>query len=204
MGMTAGLYRASEAEIRNLLANPGTVGDFIERSTWAPPVRTVRPPGLLGWLLKLTLITIEENDPTAVPPADFADRPHCDLETTWAGLHFLFTGTAWDGTEPACYLLRGGEDIGDADELGYSVLHALNPARTRAFATFLESLTHQELEQRFDAGKMMALGIYQGTRARTPLQGRSELGRLLDSFDDLQTFVGDTVRAGDGLVGYVG
>ena len=35
------------------------------------------------------------------------------------------------------------------------------------------------------------------------LPGSLELGRLLDSFDALQIFVGDTARAGDGLVGYV-
>ena len=97
MGMTGGLYRASEAEIEALLAEPETAGEFIERSIWAPPVKTVRPKGLFGWLLRLTPITIQENDPTAVRPPDFQDRPHCDLEKTWHGLHFLFTGTAWEG-----------------------------------------------------------------------------------------------------------
>jgi hypothetical protein len=203
MGMTAGLYRASEAEIQTLLAKPETVGDFIDRSIWAPPVTTVRPKGLLGWLLKLTPITIQENDPTAVRPTNFHDRPHCDLEKTWHGLHFLFTGTAWEGSEPACYLIRGGEALGDADELGYSVLQAVRPAETRAFSAFLASLTRQDLERRFDAGRMMTLEIYPETWARKSSDRHSELGCLLDSFDDLQTFVGDTARAGDGLVGYV-
>jgi hypothetical protein len=203
MGMTAGLYRASEAEIQTLLAKPETVGDFIDRSTWAPPVKTVRPKGLLGWLLKLTPITIQENDPTAVRPANFHDRPHCDLEKTWHGLHFLFTGTAREGSEPACYLIRGGEALGDADELGYSVLQAVRPAETRAFSAFLASLTRQDLERRFDAGRMMTLEIYPETWARKSSDRHSEFSCLLDSFDDLQTFVGDTARAGDGLVGYV-
>jgi len=204
MGMTGGLHRASEAEIQTLLAEPETAGEFIDRSTWAPPVKTVRPKGLLGWLLKLTPITIQENEPTAVRPRDFQDRPHCDLEKTWHGLHFLFTGTAWEGSEPACYLIRGGDAIGEADELGYSVLQALRPAKTRAFSAFLDSLTRQELERRFDAGKMMALEIYPETWVRKSSQEHSELDWLLHSFDDLQRFVGDTARAGDGLVGYVG
>ena len=134
-------------------------------------------------------------------PADFHDRPHCDLEKTWHGLHFLFTGTAWEGSEPACYLVHGGEAIADADELGYSVLQALGPARTRAFSAFLASLTRQELERRFDAGRMMALEIYPETWTRASSPDSLELGRLLDSFDALQIFVGDTARAGDGLVG---
>ena len=203
MGMTGGLYRASAAEIEALLAQPETVGDFIERSIWAPPVKTVRPNGLLGWLLSLTPITIQENDQTAVRPAHFHDRPHCDLEKTWHGLHFLFTGTAWEGSEPACYLLRGADASGGADELGYSVLQALPPARTGAFSAFLDSLTRQELERRFDPAKMTALEIYPETWAREAPQRHIELGVLLDSFDDLQAFVGETARAGDGLVVYV-
>jgi Domain of unknown function (DUF1877) len=50
---------------------------------------------------------------------------------------------------------------------------------------------------------MMTLEIYPETWARQSSDRHSELGWLLDSFDDLQTFVGDTARAGDGLVGYV-
>jgi hypothetical protein len=202
MGMTGGLYRASAAEIEALLAQPETVGEFIERSIWAPPVKNVQPRGLLGWLLRLTPITIQETDQTAVRPAHFQDRPHCDLEKTWHGLHFLFTGTAWEGTEPACYLVRGADAIGDAGELGYGVLHALRPAKTRTFSGFLDSLTRQELERRFDPARMTALEIYPETWSRAS-QRDTELSWLLESFDDLQAFVGDTARAGDGLVVYV-
>src|SRR5688572_13184143 len=105
MGMTGGLYRASADEIQKLLDDPDSIKQFVEASTWAPPVREVRPKGVLGWLLKLSPITIEEVDPDAEPPPGYDpanDRPHCDLEGVWDGLHFLFTGTAWEGDEPAC------------------------------------------------------------------------------------------------------
>jgi hypothetical protein len=54
MGMTGGLYRASAAEIEKLREEPETIEDFMERSTWAPPQREVRPQGMFGWLLKFT------------------------------------------------------------------------------------------------------------------------------------------------------
>src|SRR5215212_1257503 len=128
MGMTAGVYRASDAEIQQLLDEPASVEQFFEGATWAPPLREVRPKGVLGWLLRLTPVSVHEIDPDLAPPPDYDqrnDRPHCDLEKMWHGLHFLFTGTLSEGEEPACYLQRGGEEIGDPDELGYSVLHAL-------------------------------------------------------------------------------
>jgi len=135
--------------------------------------------------------------------SSFVSRQSLSRRSFPVVLHFLFTGTAWEGSEPACYLVRAGDAIGDADELGYSVLQALRPAKARAFSAFLDSLTREELERRFDAGRMMTLQIYPETWARKSSQRGSELSWLLDSFDDLQTFVGDTTRAGEGLVGYV-
>src|SRR5688500_2222424 len=196
MGMTAGIYRASEAEIRKLADDPGCVAEFLDSTGWAPPVREVRPKGLLGWLWKLSPITIEEVDPDAVPPPDYelTERAHCDLEGGWTGLHFLFTGKAREGDEPACYLVRGGEDIGDADELGYSRLQALDPERVRLCATFRLSLSNQQLEDRYAPQRMMALRIDAARVARE---------QLFDAFDDLRAFIDAAVDAGDGVVVYL-
>src|SRR5262245_20022041 len=157
MAMTGGLYRATAADIEKLVDEPESIEEFMEASTWAPPVREVRPKGVLGWLMKLTPVTVLEVDPAAEPPQDYDpanDRPHCDLEGVWHGLHFLFTGTAWEGEEPAGYLIRGGEEIGNADELGYYVLQALSPARVEQFSAFLRRLSREELERRFNPARL--------------------------------------------------
>jgi hypothetical protein len=146
-------------------------------------------------LLKLTPVKVLETDPDAEPPSDYDpanDRPHCDLEGVWHGLHFLFTGTAWEGDEPACYLIRGGEEIGDPDELGYAVLQAIVPEKLRQFASFLGGLSREELARRFDAARMMELDIH--PRA---------FDRLLSAHDELRTFVDAAVAAKDGAVVYV-
>ena len=195
MGMTGGLYRASAAEIQKLLDEPESIEEFVEASMWAPPVREVRPKGILGWLLKLSPVTILENDPDAEPPPGYDpanDRPHCDLEGVWDGLHFLFTGTAWEGDEPACYLIRGGEQIGDADELGYSVLQALTPDKVQQFSTFLHGLSHEELGRRFYPARMKELRVDQ-----RPME------HLLNAFEELRAFVDATVEARAGAVVYV-
>lgn len=81
MGMTCGLVQASDADIVRLRANPTEAIDFIEDGEWAPPVRQVRPKGVLGWLLRLTPITIEEVDPDAIAPR-VRTRNHADLIST--------------------------------------------------------------------------------------------------------------------------
>jgi uncharacterized protein DUF1877 len=206
MGMTGGLYRATSDEIRRLVEKPDSIEAFVEASSWAPPVREVRPKGIFGWLLKLTPVQISEVDSSALPPPDYDpadDRPHCDLEGLWHGLHFLFTGTAWEGDEPACYLVRGGDEIGDADELGYFVLQALSPADVRQFSAFLHGLTRAELERRFDPARMMELQIHPEQWDRVTEGSARPLDRLLDGYDELCTFVDATADAAAGAVVYV-
>ena len=204
--MTGGLYRASSAEIRRLLDEPESIDEFVEASTWAPPVREVRPKGILGWLMKLSPVKVFENDPDAEPPPGYDsanDRPHCDLEGVWHGLHFLFTGTAWEGDEPACYLIRGGDAIGEADELGYIVLQALSPARMQQFASFLRGLSREELERRFKPDRMTELQIDPVIWARTPNDDDHPLVHLLDGYDQLRAFVIAAADAKAGAVVYV-
>jgi hypothetical protein len=202
MGMTGGLVRASAAEIQRLRETPSELPDFLDCNVWAPALREVRPKGVLGWLWKLSPIRIQEVDPEAVRPADANTapvRPHVDLEKAWHGLHFLFTGTAWEGEEPACFLTRGGEEIGDED-LGYSSIRVLDPHRLGEFARFLDGLTPEELRRWFEPRRMKELKIYPGVWVRKNFDGEAELEYLLTSFDELRRFVSNTVKTGDGAI----
>ena len=206
MGMTGGLVRASEADIRRLRADRSALPDFIEGDVWAPPVRRVQPKGILGWLLRLTPITIEETDPDAVPPegAQLGERDsHLDLDKAWQPLHFLLTGTAWEGEEPGCYLVRGGEELVDDDELGYSSIRALTPEQISRFDEFLRALSHETLRQRFNRERMVALEIYSKPRDRNRSDGADEVYHLLEAFDALQAFVAATATRGDGAIAYL-
>src|SRR4029453_16513424 len=159
MGMTGGLVRASPEEIVRLREHPAELPEFLDCGIWAPPNREVRSKGILGWLLKLTPVRIYESDPDAVPPPgadDGALRPNIDLDKAWEPLHFLLTGTALEGEEPACYLARGGEELVEEvdDELGgeervNSLIRVLAPEQVAAFDRHLSSLTVDELRDRF-------------------------------------------------------
>jgi hypothetical protein len=206
MGMTGGLVRASEDDIRRFRVDRSGLSAFIEGSTWAPPVRRVQPKGILGWLLRLSPITIEEVDPDAVPPegATLVDpESHLDLDKAWQPLHFLLTGTAWDGEEPGCYLVRGGEELDEDEELGYSSIRALTPHQVSLFDELLTKLSHDTLRQRFDYQRMLALGVYAKPRGRAKSGAEDEVIHIIQAFDALQAFIAAAARQRHGAIVYL-
>ena len=198
MGLTCSLHRASEAEIDRLLAEPDAVDAFLYPEDGTLKVRAVRPKGVLGWLLRLTPVTIEE----VVPGSDSgaAARPDpdrtIDIDKGWHGLHFLFTGTANEGDEPACYFARGGEDL---DDEGHA--RALRPGQVRRFAAYLDTLTPEELARRYDPATMTKLEIYPDVIWKRPFApDESPLGWLTGCYAEVRQFVKKAAASGDGLI----
>jgi len=199
MGLTCSLHRASEAEIKRLLAEPDAIAGFLYPEDGSLRVRKVWPRGVLGWLLRLTPITIEEvvpdsNGGAAIHPPD-PDRS-IDIDRGWHGLHFLFTGTADEGDEPACYFVRGGQDL---DDEGHA--RALRPDQVRRFAVYLDTLTPAELARRYDPARMTELDIYPGviwTRPSAP--DESPLAWLTGCYAEVQQFVKKVAASGEGLI----
>jgi hypothetical protein len=204
MGMTCTLYRATQAEIDHLLEEPAAVANFLDPDDGsAPRVRSVRPTGLLGLALRVFPITITEvvYDPRedVVPRVIDPDRS-IDIDKGWHGLHFLFTGTADSGDEPACYLLRGGEDLDDEGQA-----RALRPDQVRRFAEYLSTLNPAELTRRYDPARMAKLEIYpDAIWARLAPAEDSPREWLLECFSDLQRFIGRVAAANDGVVVHIG
>jgi hypothetical protein len=203
MGMTCSLHRATAADIGRLRAAPDDVTDFLFPEHSAPPVVTVPPPpGPLGWILRLLPITVTQVDPNYVPPEHppATDDRQLDLDKAWHGLHFLFTGTAWEGEEPGCFLVAGGEEIGD-DEAD-SQPRVLDAKQVRRFSEFLAGLSTEELQRRFDPSRMTSLEIYpERIWKRDPAARReSEFEHLCEAFGDLRTFVGAAAEQGDAII----
>jgi uncharacterized protein DUF1877 len=196
MGMTCTLRRASDADVRQLVADPTQVASFLYGP--APVVRRVQPRGVLGLILRLLPIRIEEVDPSAPPPAPPGDDV-LDLEKSWHGLHFLFTGSAQDTPLPNGFLISGGSDLESDDD--DSAPRLLNADQVRAIHTFLQSLSRDELTRRFDAQRMTELEIYPDAIWMRDKNGdHSARDHLLDAFDELQTFIAVTHERGQAIV----
>jgi hypothetical protein len=46
------------------------------------------------------------------------EDPHADLDVdkAWHGIHYLLTGTAWEGDPPLDFIVKGGSQVGDVDD----------------------------------------------------------------------------------------
>lgn len=179
MGITCTLKSANEEQLLILRRNPKLVPVFFGDESWEEPAsfwrrlfrgRTAIPANLL----------------------EQADCMEIELEKSWHGLHFLFTGTAEGGDLPAAFLLKGG------DGLGSSGNRVVSAADARRFKDFVHSLSEDELRSRFDPERMTQLRIYPEEIWRT--EQDEAFDYLLEYFEILWAFTRDVV---DENLGYV-
>jgi Domain of unknown function (DUF1877) len=201
MGMTCDLYRAAASETDRLRANPTAVEELLFPPGSTPPVVEVREKGLTGWILHLIGVKITQVDPNWVPPEQTEpdDGSELDLEKMWHGLHYIFTGTAWEGEPPACFLVHGGEQIGDED--ADSRPRLLDPTEVRQFSAFLASLSDDEFTRRYDPERMTALNIDPDVIwKRDAASDHPPIEHLRTAFGDLRNFVAAAAERGDAIV----
>jgi hypothetical protein len=132
-----------------------------------------------------------------------SEDAHADLDVdkAWHGIHYLLTGTAWEGKPPLDFIVKGGREVGDVD-VGYGPARAFSSADVRAIAAALGPITRRNLEQRFDPAAMSKLDIYPSIWDR-PREEDDTLGYLLEYYDALKNFVQGAAEQGEGLLVYM-
>jgi len=146
-------------------------------------------------------VKVAQVDPNWVPPERSKpdDGSELDLDKAWHGLHFIFTGTAWEGEAPGCFLVSGGEEIGDEDDDSRPRL--LDVAQVKEISTFLTSLSDDNFIHRFDADRMTALEIYPEVIWKRDAGSRlTPIDYLRQAFHDLRAFVEAAADRGDAIV----
>src|SRR5262249_14637966 len=121
-----------------------------------------------------------------------------DLDKAWHGIHYLLTGTAWEGDPPLNFLVKGGREIGD-DEIGLGPPRSLTSRETREIASALAALRDDELRARFAPGEMMQLEIYPEIWDRDPAE-EDTLGYLMEYLGQLRSGLQGVVARGHGLL----
>lgn len=109
-----------------------------------------------------------------------------DLDKAWHGIHFLLTGSVWEGEEPLNFLL-GGELIGTED-VGYGPARALHSKQVENVDAQLSVISTDDFRRRFDPVRMTQESIYPEIWNRDPAEDDT-LGYLVDYFETLKTFV---------------
>jgi len=132
---------------------------------------------------------------------DASDDPSLiDLDKAWHGIHYLFTGTAWNGELPLSALVVGGESLPDPDEeWGYGPPRVLRSVDVAACNAALEVLSDDDLAARFDPADMTAKEIYPEIWDRDP-QEDDALGYLMEYVDVLRNFIRRACANEEGLV----
>jgi Domain of unknown function (DUF1877) len=144
---------------------------------------------------------------TSQPPSEAdsweqdGDGDELDVDKAWHGIHFLLTGTAWEGSFPLNFIVSGGKEIGDVD-VGHGPARALTSEDVRRLDAELEPLTSEEMMRRFDPEQMTRLQIYPEIWDRDPDDDDS-LGYLIEYYTDLRDFVRRTAERGHGLLIYL-
>lgn len=127
----------------------------------------------------------------------FGPFEELDLDVAWHAIHFLLTGSAWQGSPPLNFIVSGGSEIGE--DRGHGAARGLLNMEVRAVAAALQALPRETLMRRFDPALLVAADIYP-----TDWNRASELDtrrtHLEKSYDALRAFVIDAARSGEGLL----
>lgn len=122
------------------------------------------------------------------------------LRKTWHGLHFVLTGTAWEGKQPVCFLVSGGQMVtaeGDEEDEAYSPPRILPPAFVKRLAKALVAITSAEFAKRFNLMRLSEEQIYPRIWDESP----SDLLREYQAaFESLRQFVVGSAERGDAIV----
>jgi hypothetical protein len=132
-----------------------------------------------------------------------ASDARADVDKAWHCLHFLLTGTAWEGEPPLDFIVRGGTEVGDED-VGYGPARAFRAREVAAIARALEPIGPDALRARFDAKRMEELEIYPGGSPGgwSEVDPRTDetFGYFTGAYEDVKALVTRGAAAGQGML----
>jgi hypothetical protein len=201
VGMYLELAAVSDDTIERLHADPPLVWQIVspdEPETVAAARAESRPrPGLLARLFGRGAAPAAEPEPPPLQlgPGEGSLGALGDMEKTWHGVHYLLTGTAWEGEPPLNFLLAGGTELDI--EVGQAPVIIHTSAETRTIAAALSAVSEDELRARYNPAEMMRLEIYPEVWDRKPEEGRDH---LMSSIASLREILDIVVGHGYGLM----
>jgi hypothetical protein len=198
MSMCLGLVALSDANIARVLEDPPLVWRVIAPDD-PEPYQAARAEQTKPSLLSKLFGGAARRLPDLEMSGD--EGLSTDLDKAWHGIHYLLTGTAWEGEHPHNFLLGGGTEVGTID-VGYGPARVLTAAETREALEALRQIGDADLRARFDPKDMLAREIYPEIWARKP-EEEDTLGYLMEYFETLRGFLDQVVDAGLGVVVYI-
>lgn len=172
-----------------------------------------RTSGLLSWLLRPLKFGSQKPQLPAkeLPPhiQPLQDSEELCLDKNWHLLHYLLTGTAWEGEFPAGFLLTSGREIGGPDyDVGYGPARSFETAETQQIAQYLREIIDKPdpFKARLIFDKMAPLKLYCGPDEQDDPDTWDEdenWNWLQPYLTDLRDFVNQTAEQRKALIIYL-
>jgi hypothetical protein len=97
------------------------------------------------------------SDPEAIASSKPART--VSLEKAWHGLHYLLTGSAFEGPPTLGFILQGGQPLGDEDP-EEATTRIFAPEEVAQIHAALSSISDDDLWSRFNPEEMTEQGVY--------------------------------------------
>lgn len=123
-----------------------------------------------------------------------------EVGKAWHGIHFLLTGSDWEGAGPLAFVLHGGREI--KHDLGYGSPHGFSAAEVQEIAQALAGVDLQTLYDKADPAEFTRLEIYPTIYNSEPKE--ECIGYVIDNLKTLREFVQRTAAAQRALIAYLG
>ena len=122
------------------------------------------------------------------------------MDKAWQGIHFLLTGSDWEGDGPLPFILHGGREIDE--DLGYGPAHGFSSAEVKEIDRSQAMVDPAALFHGADPAEFTRLEIYPDIWAREPKE--QCIGYVTEYLIELKKFVSDTAQSGRALIAYLG
>jgi len=201
MGMHLGLLSLADANIARVVKSPSLAWRLITPESAAPTgpqAKKTAKAAAAG--KKSAAIRTAKPKAKATPGLELAanEGVRCDLEKSWHGIHYLLTGSAWEGSPPFDFLVEGGRQVGKID-INHGPVRAFRADETRIIYESISVMSAYELRKRFNSRDMAAKEIYPDIWTGAVIEEDS-LRYLMDHMDKLRAFLRQTIDAQLGIM----
>ena len=200
MGMVLGLNTLSDENIDKLLSDPPLIWKVLAPDAPEFYEEERKSKASTGFFTKLFK---KNKDVEQARITNFSlelvenEGADTDLDKAWHGIHYLLTGSVWEGDEPLNFLIAGGGTIGEID-VGYGPARCIKSDLVRRIHEHLSGISVEELKSRFEPGKMMANEIYPEIWDR--IEDDGNLDYLIEYFKELKHFISKAVENNLGII----
>jgi len=201
MSMCLGIVTLDDANIARVLKDPPLIWRVIapdDPERYDEERRAASGPSLFGRLFGRRAAAETVTDDLHLADGELVST---DLDKAWHGIHYLLTGTAWEGDPPLNFLVGGDREVGSID-VGYGPARVLTSAEVKQVRDALEDLSDEALRARFRPDDMMKKQIYPEIWDRDP-KDDDTLGYLMENVSQLRGFLNQATEEKRGIVDYI-